>query len=89
MTTLTVSLPPLHAGQREVAQHPARFKVLSCGRRWGKTRLGTALCHTDHEPNQRATARQPNPCPEIKHQTDRGTQKAFHKAILQTEKDRH
>lgn len=37
-------LPPLHSGQAEVRQHPARFKVLSCGRRWGKTRLGSALC---------------------------------------------
>jgi len=37
-------LPPLHSGQREVALHPGRFKVLACGRRWGKTRLGTALC---------------------------------------------
>ena len=27
-----------------VANHPARFKVLACGRRWGKTRLGTILC---------------------------------------------
>ncbi len=42
--TLEVTLPALHPGQREVARHPARFKTLACGRRWGKTRLGTALC---------------------------------------------
>ena len=30
----------LHRGQREVAAHPARFKVLRCGRRWGKTIFG-------------------------------------------------
>lgn len=35
-------LPPLHDGQAEVARHGARFKVLICGRRWGKTRLGAA-----------------------------------------------
>lgn len=39
-----IQLPPLHPGQLEVANHPARFKVLSCGRRWGKTRLGVLLC---------------------------------------------
>src|SRR5690554_3151365 len=44
MLTLNVTLPTLHAGQREVADHPARFKVLAAGRRWGKTRLGTLLC---------------------------------------------
>jgi phage terminase large subunit-like protein len=37
-------MPSLHPGQAEVARHAARFKVLACGRRWGKTRLGTALC---------------------------------------------
>ena len=42
--TLTVKLPPLHPGQQAVAHDPARFKVLACGRRWGKTRLGTVLC---------------------------------------------
>ncbi len=26
-----------HAGQREFLENPARFKVLACGRRWGKT----------------------------------------------------
>lgn len=33
---------PLHEGHLEVINDPARFKVLSCGRRWGKTLL-TAL----------------------------------------------
>ena len=37
-------MPRLHPGQSAVRKHPARFKVLACGRRWGKTRLGTALC---------------------------------------------
>ncbi len=27
-----------------VVDNPARFRVLVCGRRWGKTRLGSALC---------------------------------------------
>lgn len=35
-----VVLPVLHRSQREVAQHPARFKVLAAGRRWRKTSLG-------------------------------------------------
>lgn len=41
---LEIELPPLHPGQRLVADDPTRFKVLACGRRWGKTRLGTVLC---------------------------------------------
>jgi predicted phage terminase large subunit-like protein len=36
--------PPLHPGQLEVARHPARFKVLAAGRRWGKTSLGVERC---------------------------------------------
>ena len=37
---LNIQLPPLHPGQEEVVNHPARFKVVVCGRRWGKTTLG-------------------------------------------------
>ena len=39
-----VKLPSLHEGQKGVANSTARFKVLSAGRRWGKTRLGVWLC---------------------------------------------
>lgn len=38
-----MTLPRLHPGQISVARSPARFKVLVCGRRWGKTRLGIFL----------------------------------------------
>jgi hypothetical protein len=34
----------LHPGQRAVAEHKARFRVLAAGRRWGKTRLAAFLC---------------------------------------------
>ena len=44
MPTLDVTLPSLHTSQRRVADSDARFRVLACGRRWGKTRLGAALC---------------------------------------------
>jgi hypothetical protein len=37
---LTIALHKLHGGQRVVADHPARFKVVMCGRRWGKTAFG-------------------------------------------------
>jgi predicted phage terminase large subunit-like protein len=40
---MKVTLPPLHALQKMVATHPARFKILVCGRRWGKTRLGSVM----------------------------------------------
>lgn len=33
-------LPALHPGQQEIDQHPARFKVIVAGRRFGKTRYG-------------------------------------------------
>jgi len=34
----------LHAGQLAIAEDPSRFKVVCCGRQWGKTLLGAALC---------------------------------------------
>lgn len=42
--SLTVDLPPLHPGQAVIADHPARFKVVVAGRRWGKTLLGVSKC---------------------------------------------
>ena len=39
----TIDAQP-HAGQLEVHNSDARFKVLSAGRRWGKTRLGVNEC---------------------------------------------
>lgn len=46
MTTATVdvTLPPLHKSQMEIAKSPARFKVVCCGRRWGKTMLAMVMC---------------------------------------------
>jgi hypothetical protein len=35
--------PKLHPLQQKIADHPARFRVVVCGRRWGKTRLGAYL----------------------------------------------
>ena len=40
MPTLTLTLPRLHSAQQRVIREQARFNVLACGRRWGKTRLG-------------------------------------------------
>jgi len=39
----TIDAQP-HSGQLEVHNSEARFKVLSAGRRWGKTRLGVNEC---------------------------------------------
>jgi hypothetical protein len=44
MSSITITMPRLHPSQRVVRDSPARFKVLACGRRWGKTLLGVALC---------------------------------------------
>ena len=38
-----VTLHRLHPGQQSVAEHPARFKVVMCGRRWGKTAYGIRM----------------------------------------------
>ena len=35
-------LPALHALQAQIVAHDARFKVLACGRRFGKTTLASA-----------------------------------------------
>ena len=43
MTKVTINRR-YHPAQREVVDHPARFKVLAAGRRWGKTRLGVTEC---------------------------------------------
>lgn len=39
----TLTLPRRHPGQERVLQDAARFNVLACGRRWGKTTLGVDL----------------------------------------------
>lgn len=47
MPTVQLTLPRLHPGQRRVLEHRARFAVLACGRRWGKTTLEVDLAvHT-------------------------------------------
>jgi hypothetical protein len=40
---LKVNIPPLYAAQQMIADSPARFKVLACGRRFGKTTIATDL----------------------------------------------
>ena len=40
-------MPALHPGQAAVHNHPARFKVVICGRRWGKSRWGVTECVAD------------------------------------------
>jgi phage FluMu gp28-like protein len=39
-----VVLPKLHDSQQKVWDERVRFRVLACGRRWGKTRLGSLMC---------------------------------------------
>jgi hypothetical protein len=39
MQTITLRLPRPHEAQRQILDHPARFKVIDCGRRFGKTEL--------------------------------------------------
>lgn len=38
-----IYMPPLHPGQQMVQQSAARFRVMACGRRWGKSRLAALL----------------------------------------------
>lgn len=45
---IRIKLPPLHSGgQLQIAESDARFKVVMCGRRYGKTTLGVWLCTRD------------------------------------------
>ena len=50
-TTITCPLP--HPGQQKILENPARFKVLACGRRWGKSELGKTdilqAAHLEHK----------------------------------------
>jgi phage terminase large subunit-like protein len=39
-----INFPKLHDGQLEIAEDNSRFRVLAAGRRWGKSRLGSAVC---------------------------------------------
>lgn len=49
MSEFVVNLPTLHSGQvgayklRDADGHPARFKAVRCGRRWGKTNLAKTM----------------------------------------------
>lgn len=43
----TINLPTLFETQQTIVDHPARFKVLACGRRFGKTTIAFELI-TDH-----------------------------------------
>ena len=38
--SVEVNLHKRHPGQIAIAQHPARFRVVMCGRRWGKSACG-------------------------------------------------
>lgn len=40
MATITIRLSRPHPRQAEILASPARFRVLACGRRWGKTEYG-------------------------------------------------
>jgi predicted phage terminase large subunit-like protein len=40
---MRIKMPPLHLAQAEIAKSDARFRVVCCGRRFGKTRLAVLL----------------------------------------------
>ena len=44
----------IDATRKEILKHPARFKILSCGRRWGKSMVSLLfLLHKPFKPNER------------------------------------
>lgn len=43
MRTIRLTLPSPHAGQRRILREKKRFNVIDCGRRFGKTNIGTSL----------------------------------------------
>ena len=44
MPNLTIEMPQLHRGQRQIWNSEARFVALAAGRRFGKSRLGALRC---------------------------------------------
>lgn len=53
-TRQEIRFPKLHPSQRAVAEDAARFRVMAAGRRWGKSRLGSALCVAEGLQGRRA-----------------------------------
>lgn len=53
MTQIDIKLRPPMAHQLALLASPARFKVASCGRRWGKTIAGLIACIVGHGPPDR------------------------------------
>ena len=52
--TTTIKFKIFHPGQAQVMENPARFKVVACGRRWGKTELGmTSILNAALHQNKR------------------------------------
>lgn len=47
MPTTEITLPKPHDGQQNVINSPARFKVVMCGRRWGKSLISKSLSIED------------------------------------------
>ena len=43
MAKVRIDLPELHPAQQEIFDHAARFKVLACGRRFGKTTVAVKV----------------------------------------------
>lgn len=43
MTNINLKLPKPHTGQQQVLNSKARFKVLMCGRRWGKSLISQLI----------------------------------------------
>ena len=43
-----IKLPTPHASQKTIADDAHRFKVINCGRRWGKTFISVLLCGEAH-----------------------------------------
>lgn len=52
MTTITLRLPRPHAAQRAILDSPARYKVIDCGRRFGKTELFCNVLLNGHSPGR-------------------------------------
>ena len=51
---ITLTLPKLHKYQKQVWDHPARFQIMACGRRFGKTRMGALRCIAEATQGRRA-----------------------------------
>src|SRR5687768_15690365 len=62
-----VEMPRVRGYQQAVVESAARFKLLLCGRRWGKTKMGVVMACEGHGPSElHEGEKRPRPRPRLR-----------------------